>query len=380
MYKALPLLQGLKELRLGATDRTKDMELVVGAFGDTLEVFSSRTCWNSDVETLAKNCRQLKCLDISGSTYITDRIVDFVLLFEHLEELNLYETNYLTNIGLLRILTGLVEIKISSFEHFKKPIGVCASRRKHLPTVGGASPAASLYCPEFRSKLLKRFGCDRPSETHLRLIAEFSNLTSLALTHVLICPLTPLKDLKHLQKLTLKKSRFSLAEEFLKAIGNQLKCLHFIEVSGMDLNFISEKCPSLLCLHLCFDIWQYLCLPYQSGLPEAALRPAPVFPTVTFLQLSISDRGSTEYILTGFRNLKKLSIGYTFDDETFLQSIIQNKYMIHLEELFWGDDVIVKISGSSAYVSQFYIGGMTSAENVQTEKYFVLEKCRNIQS
>jgi hypothetical protein len=43
---------------------------------------------------------------------------------------------------------------------------------------------------------------------------------------------------------------FSVAQEFLQSIGNQLICINLNDVSETDFEFISRNCRSLKCLYL----------------------------------------------------------------------------------------------------------------------------------
>jgi len=60
MYKTLSLLHGLRELRLGIAQRFNDTMLDVRCFRDTLEEFARRSCWDSDIQRLAKYCKSLR--------------------------------------------------------------------------------------------------------------------------------------------------------------------------------------------------------------------------------------------------------------------------------------------------------------------------------
>jgi hypothetical protein len=364
IYRSLPLLRRIYNLRLGAVNRTVDMILDVRGFRHTLVAFSSRNCLDIDLETLAVNCRQLKSLDISGSSHVTVVSCPFILIFERLEELNLCETDFLTVPGLMSILTGLVEAKVPS-RASRRDVGDIVSRGRRPLIEKGSSSSSISSSTEFRAQFMKKFGCKAPIEGSVRLIAQLSNITSLDMSHVVSTSLEPLKNLKYLQKFALKHSRFSLAEEFLKERGNKLNCLNLVNVSGTDFKFISEKCQSLLCLHLCFNLWQYLTLPLEYRTEKCALQLLPAFPTVQVLQLSITDRHCAQYILTRFRNLRKLCMGFTFDDETFLHSIIQREKMKNLKELFWGDDIIVKISERCAVVKKLCLDGRTTVYNIK---------------
>jgi hypothetical protein len=171
----LPLLQGLKELSLGEAKRSEDMRLEVGGFRDTLEKFSSRICEDSDIATLANNCKQLKCLDISCSTGVSDRIVGDILTFRHLQDLNLCEVRSLSEDALQHLLSSFAKVDVAE--------GQADTQR---PSV-------------FRSKNFESFGCNNPTDQHFSIISQFSNLTSLALSNAVNCVLTPLRALKHLR-------------------------------------------------------------------------------------------------------------------------------------------------------------------------------------
>jgi hypothetical protein len=359
IYKALPLLQGLKELRLGLANRTDEMRLEVEGFRNTLEEFSSRSCWDTDVETLANNCKRLRCLDISGSPNITDRVVDHILKFEHLEELNLCEVT-LSESGLQHIFNFLTDVQMSQskdFQTYSEEVPICS---KDMPTDTEDSSMDTAASKALRSELLKSFGCNNAAEQHIDILAQnFSNLRSLALSNVRKFPLTPLRALKHLETLTLKGSFFSLVRDLLMQTGDQLKCLNIVDVVGTDFKFISERCSSLLCLHLCFEERENLVLPDNYQHPDSDALPLPNFPTVIRLHLRITEYRASEYILTRFRNLKNLFMEHTFEEEV-LDMIMKRNIMIQLEYLFWGDDASVQFSGLSADTTTFHYDGSTS--------------------
>jgi hypothetical protein len=364
IYKSLPLLRDLTELRLGTARRTYDMNLKVGAFRNTLEKFSSLSCWDRDIETLANNCKLLRCLDISGSFHISDRIADYILQFRHLEELNLCEVHSLSEEGLQHILNGFANVQLSRSLHSLKANEISSTSTVDLMKVSAASSADRPSSPESRSQMLKSFGCSYATVQHIHVIAQFSNLTSLALSNILNCILTPLQKLKHLQKFTLIDSRFILAQDLLIAIGSQLKCLNIVDVFGTDLHFISEKCHSLVCLHLCFHKFEDLWLLRRYQVPDTNRLPIFDFPSVVFLELFVCERSTAEYIVTRFPNLKKLFMRYIFDD-TFLVWIHSHKNLQHLKEVFWGDGSVIRFTEKCTYITEFYSDGRTSVHKMQ---------------
>jgi hypothetical protein len=349
IYKALSLFHGLREVRLGTAHRTDDMILDIRGFRDTLEEFSSRSCWDSDIETLARNCKQLRCLDISCSEGVTDGVVDYILMFEQLEELNLCEINSLSEDALQRLLKGLAEDKVSDGNGLLK----------------FSDEAPSANTGTFRSQRLKIFGCNDPSDYHITMIAQFFNLTSLALSNIVKTQLTPLRCLRHLENLFLKKSVFSCATELLTCIGNQLICLNIIDVSGTDCNFISLNCQSLSCLHLCFEEVEKLCLPFENCQAEQVTLPVPEFPKVECLQLFLRDSNAADYIVTGCKNLRSLNIETRFPDiRLFVDGIRERKNLVYLERVFC-ESTVAFCSKKECRMFKFYSDGTTVRNTVK---------------
>jgi hypothetical protein len=363
IYKALPLLRDLTDIRLGVARRTYDMNLKLGTFRNTLEKFSSLSCCDKDIQTLANNCKLLRCLDISGSFHISDRIADYILQFKHLEELNLCEVHSLSEEGVQDILNGFADVDLSCSLHSLKANDISSSSTENLMMVSAGSSVDMSRSPASRLQILKSFGCSYATIQHIHVIAQFSNLTSLALSNITYI-LTPLRKLKHLQKFTLIDSRFILAQDLLIAIGSHLKCLNIVDVFGTDLHFISETCQSLVCLHLRFHKVEDLWLLRRHQAPDPNRLPIFDFPSVVFLELFVCERSTAEYIVTRFPNLKKLFMRYIFDD-TFLVWTRNNKNLQHLKEVFWGDDSVIHFTEKCAYITEFYSDGRTSIYKMQ---------------
>jgi hypothetical protein len=406
IYKTLPLLRGLKELKLGVANRTEDMRLEVEGFKETLEIFSSRSCRDSDLEILANNCKKLRRLDISCNIDISDKIVDHIIKFERLEELILYDVSNLSTAGLLCILKAFtdvdvsrgiycdnvgVDISSSSEEHLRDnedlstgssagnipedtipsedipseitstvdtTSSACLPPEVHIPSLSDAP------CPSvFRSQLLKTFGCKYAGREHIYLISQFSNLTSLILSNILSGTLTPLKNLKHLRAFALRHSEFFLVEDLLKEIGSQLYCLGFTEVVGTNLYFISRNCRSVLCLHICIVKYKFLYLPRDWKLPGAPFcRLAPI-PSVKSLQIFVSNLAVVKHILTSFRNLTRLYF-INIHDDLFFKSLLQRVNHPHLQKIYWSNHVTVTFDGNIASVKKFYSNGVTHTRNI----------------
>jgi len=85
-----------------------------------------------------------------------------------------------------------------------------------------------------------------------------------------------------------------------EASGNQLTCQNFVDVNGTDFRFICDKCPSLLCLRLCFDSDQSI----QSYRTYKEAKPGnmhvPNVESLRLLQLSLTKYHAVNYILKSF--------------------------------------------------------------------------------
>jgi hypothetical protein len=173
-------------------------------------------------------------------------------------------------------------------------------------------------------------------------IAHFLNLTSLGCSNVVNTRLTPLRNLKHLENLVLRKSKFICAAELLTFIGTQLNCLNIVDVSCMDCSFISVNCQSLSCLRLCFEEVEELCLSCEYRQAVQVRLPVPDLPSVGSLQLFLRYPHATDYIVTGCKNLRILKVKSQFPDiRSFVDGIIERKNVINLEEVFWKDVVVM---------------------------------------
>lgn len=365
MYKALPLLRGLKEVSLGAANRTDDMPLDVQGFRDTLEKFASRSCRDSDLEELANNCKSLRYLDISDSSDVSDAIVEHILRFEYLEELNLCEVSFLSEEALGRILKGLCDVQLSDCGDIQKHRESLRSWGKDMGKDSGVYPMSS---PSPRWQRLKIFGCADPRKQHIDMIAQFSNLTSISLSQVNYS-LTPLRGLKYLIYFKVSNSRFIYVSELLIAIGNRLKCLNIVNVSCTDYDFLRVNCVSLVCLHLCFETRSDLILPpdYCEVRP-----PLPDFPNVEFLQLYIRELLAAKYILFGFKRLRKFNLQIVVPDYLiYLEHILDRGDKIHFGEVFW-KNVVIQFYPNMFRISAFHSDGTKTAHNVAERADMVL--------
>ena len=169
-----------------------------------------------------------------------------------------------------------------------------------------------------------------------------------------------------LKNFTLIRSAFIFAQEVLKSIGNQLICLNLKNVWNTDFSFISNNCRSLECLHLYFSYPYKLILPPNYRNPESHSLPFPDFPHVVALQLYLNEDLAMYYVLSRFRNLKKLSLVSTNGDALLLENLMQRRVMTQLEELYWGYDTVIHFSGSTATKTVFHVGGQVTVQHIRT--------------
>lgn len=365
LYKALSLLRGLKDVSLGPANRTDDMSLDVQGFRDTLEKFASRSCRDSDLEMLANNCKRLRYFDISHSSDISDAIVEHILRFEHMDELNLCEVSFLSEEALGRILKGFCDVRLC----------LCADIQKHRESLRRCGKdmakdigAYSVSISSPRSQRLKIFGCAHPRKQRIDIIAQFSNLTSISLSQANY-PLTPLRDLEYLISFKLSNSRFMFVSELLIAIRNRLKCLNIVDVFCTDYDFLRANCVSLICLHLCFKTRSDLIL-----LPDycEVSPPLPDFPKVEFLQLYIRELLAAKYILFGFKRLRRFNLQIEVPDyRIYLEHILDRGDKIYLGEVFW-KNVVIKFYPNMFSIITFHSDGTKTVHNVEERADMVL--------
>ena len=368
IYRTLPLLNDLKAVRLGRMFRIGNVPLEVEGFRNTLEEFSCREFWVRDLAILAHKCKFITRLDIGVPIDYLPSAFSYISKFQNLEELNLSRMRYLPENELQRILLWLAGVGQTDEGCTEETEDILAHSAGSSEDSGHSSAAVSsrnfpARCPG----LLKSFGCSNARDQHINLISQFYNLTSLVLSSAsLVGTLAPLRHLKMLKNFTLIKSAFGDAEEVLKSIGNQLICLNLIDVWNTDFSFISHNCRSLECLHLYFSYSDELILPRNYISPESHSLPFPDFPHVVALQLNLAEGDAKCYVLSRFRNLKKLSLVSTGDDILLLDSLMQRRMMTRLEELYWGCNTVILFSGSTATKAVFHLGGQVTVQHIRT--------------
>jgi hypothetical protein len=340
------MLKDLIYLRLGPADRDEDdIILDVGGYRETLQKFSSRSCTDSDIEILANNCKKLDGLDISFSTDVTYKAVEYILKIEGLEELNLYEVHSISEEALDVLLEGLSE------------------RNLPIDEAGPSEPTQSTEAYTTRPQKLRHFGCNNPTKHHISILSNaFTNIYSLHLSNV-NCSLTPLTSLRILYSFSLSNSRFEFARELLLAKGSETLCLNLINVVDTDFNFLVENCRKLVCLHLCFTRKRYLILSKTWSNPGACWISSPTFPSVQYLQVSLKDLKLTQYVVTCFQNLRRLVLDGKVD-QVFLDCLLHRFHHLRLEEIIWGNDLELTIKRDVASVKTVHSDGKRRVEHI----------------
>jgi hypothetical protein len=339
IYTSLPHLRNLRFLRLGWAHKDYRLRLNIKNVTEDLEEFSSRLCWDDELEALSKRCRGLKILDMAHSVDVLRGKIGPILKFKHLEELNMYHDGLQTQaVNLSKALTKL-------------------SYRKTLNKEGIWTR---------RALLLTKLGCSGPQAFHVRLLADsFPNLTSLALCSVYGVNLTPLRGLKQLRTFSLKYSYFNVVSALLQSIGHQLRCLDMADVYDLDLEFIGRHCSSLRCLHLGHILSLSSKMSYCSNFQDIAKKfSLPEFPSVHYLQLEMENEVLTEYIMSRYVNVRQLYIKKHSGFQSLFQTVLQRKHLQHIEQLFWGSLTVVQFFENYAVIT-CDTGGNISVNSVQ---------------
>jgi len=346
VYRTLPLLRDLKVLKIGKMATFASVSLDVEGFRDSLEKFSTSNYLEKDIEELANKCKRIRCLDLGGTIIYPSNICNLISRFENLEELNLSLLLFLSSDDLEVILYWLFGFLPLYTSPSQKPGGSATLAGTSSHTHKEALKEELFRIRPLRhSGQLKSFGCSNARDEHIDLICMCYNLTSLVLCDVTpSCSLVALRYLNRLKNLTLIRSRFSDVEEFLRVSGNQLICLNFVDVLSTNFTLISQNCRSLECLHLCFSRSEDLVLPANYRDVDSHSLPVPDFPRVVTLQLYITEHHAREYILSRFPYLRKLTLLNTGGDLTLLDSIMNRKRLVRLEEFYWGLQTVMIFS------------------------------------
>jgi hypothetical protein len=325
IYMSLGKLENLTVLNVGFPYQNINGNFNLPYVPETLKRFSSSNCKDKDIEVLSIYCKGLESLDFIDTYphHVSDNCLKYLVNFRHLKELYL-GWDRITQDGLTWLLN---ELSCTLIED-------------------NAGHVTSL------STQLIGFGCDNPNNVHIiQLASGFQNLQSLRLTKVQQeIDLTRLADLKYLSKLTL--SYDGDLEEVLKLIGPQLKCLDISLHSVSSMKWIHDYCPSVRCLHLSVLI---LSKHTSSLMAYFETNPLPEFISVKSLHLSLCNRYITDYVVSRFVNVKKLSIFYNNSPSLF-ENIVLRKQLRHLEQLFWDNKIVVEFSEDKAIITKVIDG------------------------
>jgi hypothetical protein len=86
--------------------------------------------------------------------------------------------------------------------------------------------------------------------------------------------------------------------------------------------------------------------------------PLPEFSSVKSLHLTLYNHDITDYILSGFVNVKKLSISHGGRCHLF-EDIILRKQLRYLEQFFWGDKTVVEFTKHEAIITRVHVEGFS---------------------
>jgi hypothetical protein len=270
---------------------------------ENLEEFTFMcNCNDTVLEAVAESCRELKCLNVCESLYVSDSSVDAILKFKHLKHLNIEKTN-LSEVGVTRLLNGLTQNKASGFGH----MWPCSSQ-------------------------LLSFGCSEITSFHLGvLVDKFPNLTAVNLTCDRNCNLLALKRMENLKMLRLSCVKFSQIEQLLVTLGNQLQYLDICDVGSINVRVIGETCSSLKCLHITSSD--------TSSIPvfEENLSPLPGFKSVICLCLHLEyNPEMVEYVLCQCLNVRAVDVTIAVGNgNTIIDSVLKRNPLNYLEEFNW---------------------------------------------
>jgi hypothetical protein len=254
------------------------------------------------LKVISESCKQLKCLNVYGSLFVSDSSVSAILKFCHLIKLNVEKTS-ISEFGVTRLLNGLARNRASEFGYSWS----CASQ-------------------------MLSFGCIEVTSSHLSLLADsFPNLTAVSLTCDRNCKLSALKRLENLNVLRLSCVKFSEIEQLMVTFGNQLQCLDICDVGPIDVRVIGETCSSLKCLHITSSD--------TSSIPafEESLSPLPGFKSVICLCLNLEyNPEMIEYILCHCVNVRAVNVNIAVgNDNAIIDSVLKRNSLKYLEQFNW---------------------------------------------
>lgn len=303
--RAVGDLSNLKQLRISKL-RGMDLEnwtVSSIAVAEKLQEFTFMF-YSTDnlLEVIAESCKELKCLNVYGSLFVSDSSVSAILKFCHLIKLNIEKTS-ISEFGVTRLLNGLGEKRISECRYSWS----CAAQ-------------------------LLSFGCVEVTSSHLSLLVDnFPNLTAVNLTCDRNCKLSALKRLENLNMLRLSCVKFPEIEQLMVTFGNQLWCLDICDVGPIDVRVIGETCSSLKCLHITSSD--------TSSIPalEESLSPLPGFKSVNCLCLNLEyNPEMIEYVLCHCVNVRTVNVNIAVgNDNAIIDSVLKRNPLKYLEHFSW---------------------------------------------
>lgn len=305
VYRAIRDLSNLKKLQIGklrCVDWTNWFVNISGVAANLEEFTFMCNCDDNVLEVLSESCRELRCLNVYESIYVTDSSVDAILKFQHLVQLNVEKTS-ISEFGVTRLLNGLANKTASGFGY----TWTCSSQ-------------------------LLSFGCSEITSSHLNLLVDkFPNLIAINLTCDRNCNISALKRLENLKMLRLSCVKFPQIEQLLITFWNQLQCLDICDVGAINVKAIGETCTSLKCLHITSSD--------TSSIPafEENLSPLPGFKSVNCLCLRLEyNPEMVEYILCQCVNVRVVDITIAVgNDNTIIESVLKRNPLKYLEEFNW---------------------------------------------
>ncbi|XP_069702423.1 uncharacterized protein [Periplaneta americana] len=288
---------------------------------DLCELILHDICSDRILSIVCKRCRSLQTLDVTGSGFVTDAVVEPVIELENLNKLLIKNTS-ITIKGTKSILRGL------------------------------------LACKKYK---LNSFGCSELTQDILLMLAQFPNLRSLSTNcdfvedkssslssnffHDLISLNSDSHEettsnrtlLQSLQTLEIyRRSRFSRfgPELHVKYFGGFLLSL-VLEAKKMDISHLARSCPVLLSLSLRTD---QLTKEFDPTVTQ--------FPSLRSLNLVISGCSPTA-LLSMCNNLTFLKLTANLREYTDIQgALFQSNSLKNLEVLFIAstvEDILVPV-------------------------------------
>jgi len=324
LYKKLDRLTGLHLLSLGSgngeTVRKRSF-LSIKYLTNLTSLSLVNDCQNESLAVIGQNCSNLRSLDISSSSSITDQGTTWLLLCKKLEKANLFQTSISIQ-GYAQLMLGLPGLQsIGRCDIFGQVLDYIVKHRSKDVTL----PILSLHSRDMNQDHLNLFVRLCPLTRHVNLYVDEDG-------HLL----TPLTTLQHLAELKLLACNFysDRVDRLLSERGAALSLLHLEHVDQLDMSslcIIAETCPVLkkLVFFSCDFVENF-------GASEIDRK----FSESTFLELeslvcvSESAPNVIEFLLIHAVNLKSVQFGSTawFNDE-IVRNVLSRNALKKVEEI-----------------------------------------------